>query len=135
MNARFSAGDCGPPLSFKPNVLDLFLFAAAAWVPHSIHYDHEQIALEKRPGILIHRTLLAAWGLRVVDAYAHSRGARIDRAEYGFPAYGLAGEEVTIQARVESVDPGGDSATCRFWAVSDGVKQVLSGSASLSAAD
>ncbi len=48
----------------------LFLYSAATWNPHRIHYDRAQAAAEGHPDVLVHGPLQGAWLTQFVTDWA-----------------------------------------------------------------
>lgn len=108
-----------------PDVVGLFLFGAATWNPHRIHYDASYAQSEGYRGLVVPGPLQAAY----FDAWASNRfpSAAIRRMEYRHTAIAYVGQSLTIggeiaaEGMVESSGtlrcnlavtlPGGDSAT------------------------
>jgi len=54
-------GDDIPPITKIPNETALFLFSAATWNPHRIHYDRDYAHAEGHKDIVVHGSLQANW--------------------------------------------------------------------------
>lgn len=58
----------------------LFLYSAATWNPHRIHYDREYAATEGHPDVLVHGPLQGAWLSQFVTDWIgpHGRMLHLD---------------------------------------------------------
>ena len=60
--AQLNVGDALPNRDFTPTNVSLFMYNAAVWNPHRIHYDERYTTeVEKHPGIVIDGPLQGDW--------------------------------------------------------------------------
>ncbi len=60
--AQLNVGDTLPNRDFTPTNVSLFMYNAAVWNPHRIHYDERYTTeVEKHPGIVIDGPLQGDW--------------------------------------------------------------------------
>lgn len=52
----------------------LFLYSAATWNPHRIHYDRDYASTEGHPDVLVHGPLQGAWLSQYVTDWAGAEG-------------------------------------------------------------
>ena len=95
------------PLERTPDPLDLFLYSAAVWLPHRIHYDVPYTTgVEGHPGLLVQGPLQGVYLMQVLTT---AFGSDIDVRRFTFrhqvPVY--AGQTLTCRGRVTSVDHAG----------------------------
>jgi hydroxyacyl-ACP dehydratase HTD2-like protein with hotdog domain len=104
------AGDCeyGPTELSEVRQLDevdLFLFSAALWLPHRIHYDHEYAHTEGHANLLVHGPLQAAIATEMVSRHARASGLRVSHLSYRHVAPAFVNSELAFSARARG--PGG----------------------------
>lgn len=89
-----------------PNEVDLFLYAAAVWLPHRIHYDRRYATeVEGQPDLLIQGPLQAVYLEQAVRS-ALGHDWRPTFYSYRHTAPALAGEELVLTGTIVEVDPG-----------------------------
>lgn len=76
-----SIGDSLPQRSFKPSNVSLFMYNAAIWNPHRIHYD-ERYAMEVEgyPGVVIDGPLQGDWLAQTVAEWLGEEGELLEFA-------------------------------------------------------
>jgi hydroxyacyl-ACP dehydratase HTD2-like protein with hotdog domain len=91
-----------------PTEVELFLYAAAVWLPHRIHYDHPYTTeVEGQPGLLVQGPLQAIYLDQLVRT-ALDDGWRITGFTYRHRAPAFAGDELTCSGTITAVsDDGG----------------------------
>ena len=99
------AGDALPERSHTPTNVSLFLYNAAIWNAHRIHYDERYTKeVENHPGVVVDGPLQGDWLTQVVlewmgeDAELVSFGYSNRKASY-------LGQTLTAGGRVVAVDP------------------------------
>ena len=100
--------------------VELFLFSAATWNPHRVHYDqHYTQEVAGQPRLLVQGPLQAATMFQALrDGLAE--GVTMQSLEYRHLAVLHAGEPARIAGRLSSVED--DTATVEMW-----VESVRSG--------
>jgi len=97
-----------PVVSRTTTAVDLFMFSAAAWLLHRIHYDLAYTTEEEGyPGLLIHGPLQGTYMVQGAQVFLGS-GARLATLTYRHLAPAFLGEElecggVVVAAAPESV--------------------------------
>lgn len=94
--------------------VELFLFSAAGWHPHRIHYDGLYTTqVEGHAGVLVQGPLQA---VHLVGALLEEfgPGVTLRSVRYRHLAPLLAGEETEMRGRVSASGPG-PSATIELW--------------------
>ena len=95
--------------------LELFLFSAAGWHPHRIHYDHPYATgVEGHDALVVHGPLQA---VHAVDALLDALDvpATVRSLTYRHRALLTVGQEAVVKARTEPVDEEGSAATFEVW--------------------
>jgi acyl dehydratase len=105
---RLRPGDVIAEQELMVDEIDLFLFSAACWLPHRIHYDQEFARAEGLDAVPVHGPLQASWLIQLVAQWAQSQGARLSRStvRHVNPAYPR--ERLHLSAVVDSVDVNED---------------------------
>lgn len=93
--------------------VELFLFSAATWNPHRVHYDqHYTQAVAGQPALLVQGPLQAATMFQALrDELAE--GVSMQSLTYRHTAMLHAGEPARIAGRVSAVED--DTATVEMW--------------------
>ncbi len=100
-----NAGDELPTREHSPTNVSLFLYNAAVWNAHRIHYDAPYTTeVEKHPGIVIDGPLQGDWLTQVALNWLGEDGA-LARVRYSNRLAAYLGETLTNGGRVLSVDP------------------------------
>jgi hydroxyacyl-ACP dehydratase HTD2-like protein with hotdog domain len=102
-----------PVQTRTPDAVDLFMFSAAAWLLHRIHYDLPFTTdHDGHPGLLIHGPLQGAYLVQSVERWL-GRRARLRAVTYRHRAPAYLGDRLECGGTVEQVD--GDTATFDLW--------------------
>jgi hydroxyacyl-ACP dehydratase HTD2-like protein with hotdog domain len=95
------------------SALELFLFSAATWNPHRVHYDQDYTrGVAGEPELLVQGPLQAAHMFQLLRE-ALSDGVAVRALEYRHRAVLHAGEPVRISGRLVSGD--GATAAAEMW--------------------
>jgi 3-methylfumaryl-CoA hydratase len=95
-----AVGDEIGPVEWCPDSLDLFLYSAAVWLPHRIHYDKDYALAEGHPGILIQGPLQGAHLSQMVYNWAHDFGGRIRSIRYRLVSAATANTRLACRGRI-----------------------------------
>jgi len=102
-----------PAREYAYSTLELFLFSAATWNPHRVHYDQDYMRdVLHEPGLLVHGPLQAAHMFQLLREVV-ADGVTVRALEYRHQAVLRAGEPVRISGRV--VSAAGTAATVEMW--------------------
>lgn len=63
-------GDVLPTLQKVPNEVALFVFSAATWNPHRIHYDRDYAHAEGHRDVVVQGSLQANWIVEALSSWA-----------------------------------------------------------------
>jgi hydroxyacyl-ACP dehydratase HTD2-like protein with hotdog domain len=106
------SGDLLPEREFKPDNVQLFLYNAALWNAHRIHFDYPYATeVEGYPGLVIAGPLLGDWLTQCVIEWLDDDG-RLVSIEYSNRIASYIGEVLRTGGKVASVDR--DSATAEL---------------------
>ena len=73
-----NVGDRLPVVVRRASRVQLFLYSAATWNPHRIHYDADYARLEGHPDVIVHGPLQGAWLSQYVSDWAGPRGRLLE---------------------------------------------------------
>lgn len=108
-----AAGMALGPLTRAPDAIDLFLYSAAVWLPHRIHYDEPYTTeVEGHPGLLVQGPLQGVY-LAQLLATTFGAGAELRSLRFRHQAPVYAGQTLTCRGQVTAVDGG--RVTCELW--------------------
>jgi hydroxyacyl-ACP dehydratase HTD2-like protein with hotdog domain len=118
-----AAGTSIPPVEHSPTAVDLFLFSAAAWLAHRIHYDAPYTTdHDGHPGLLIHGPLQGVYLVQTARRWLGS-GARLVELSYRHHAPGYLGDSLLCGGEVAEIDEREGTVTINLWAdKSDGTR-------------
>jgi hydroxyacyl-ACP dehydratase HTD2-like protein with hotdog domain len=99
-----SVGDALPDRDYSASNVSLFLYNAAVWNPHRIHYDEAYTTqVEKHPGIVIDGPLQGDWLSQVALNWLGDSGALI-AFNYTNRRAAYLGETLTSGGSITAVD-------------------------------
>jgi hydroxyacyl-ACP dehydratase HTD2-like protein with hotdog domain len=84
------------------DAVDLFLFSAACWLPHRLHYDAAFAETEGMRALPVHGPLQASWLSQLVDQWARARGGVLVRMSARNVSPAFVGDALRAWAAVES---------------------------------
>ncbi len=97
------AGDALPARIKHAGRAQLFLYSAATWNPHRIHYDRDYAVVEGHADVIVHGPLQGAWLTQYVTDWA-GPGARLMRARWQNRASALPERDLVFGGEVVAVD-------------------------------
>ena len=111
-------GDALPVVVRNASRVQLFLYSAATWNPHRIHYDVDYARYEGHPDVIVHGPLQGAWlsqyltdwagpGGRLVDLRWQNRASALPEQDYEFHGKVAAVDGSTITLEVWEQHPDG----------------------------
>lgn len=83
--------------------VQLFLYSAATWNPHRIHYDMDYARFEGHEDVLVHGPLQGAWLTQYVTSWAGPR-ARLLAVQWQNRASAFPERDLHFDGRVTAVD-------------------------------
>lgn len=112
-----AVGDHLPTVVRNASRVQLFLYSAATWNPHRIHYDVDYARFEGHPDIIVHGPLQGAWLSQYVTDWAgpagrmlelrwQNRASAVPEVDYQFNGRVTAIEDdrVTLEVWEQSLD-------------------------------
>ena len=101
----FAVGDTLPPRTWMPTEVQLFLFSAATWNSHRIHYDREYARQEGYPDVLVQSHLHAAVIADAVRSFCGA-GARLTAIGWQNRGPAVPGDTLSVTGTVTRVEHG-----------------------------
>jgi 3-methylfumaryl-CoA hydratase len=93
-----------PVRRFEASAVDLFMFSAASWLLHRIHYDRPFTTdHDGHPELLIHGPLQGVYLVQTIEAWLDGRG-RIDSISYRHLAPAYLGDVLECGGDVTNAD-------------------------------
>jgi len=90
--------------TFEPSNVSLFLYNAAVWNPHRIHFDETYTTqIEKHEGIVVDGPLQGDWLSQVVTSWAGEHSELVE-LEYSNRRAAFVGERLQTGGKVTAVD-------------------------------
>lgn len=103
--ASVQVGDELPMRELAPDNVQLFLYNAALWNAHRIHFDHPYATgVEGYPGLVIAGPMLGDWLNQCVEEWLGDSG-RLLSIEYSNRAASYIGETLRSGGKVIAIDP------------------------------
>ncbi|MCB1747067.1 MAG: hypothetical protein H6977_07760 [Gammaproteobacteria bacterium] len=110
---RLMIGDALPERHHTATNVSLFLYNAAVWNAHRIHYDEPYtIEVEHHPGVIIDGPLQGDWLTQVVVNWLGDDG-RLLEFEYSNRRASVLGETLTAGGSISAID--GTTVTLDVW--------------------
>ncbi len=126
---EINVGDHLPTRTHTPTNVTLFMYNAAIWNPHRIHYDEQYTTqVEKHPGIVIDGPLQGDWLSQVVLNWAGDSGALIS-FNYSNRRASYLGETLTSGGEVTGVDTDSREVTVALFVKNAAGEVMTPGSA------
>ncbi len=121
-----------PTLTVVPDRTQLFMFSAATWNRHRIHFDREAAISEGLPDVVVHRALIGNFFARLLGGWAADR-ARIHELSWKVTSSALPGRELHCDAVMIRRENAGreDRFVLTLQARDDRGNEVASGAATL----
>lgn len=96
-----------PMQRFEPSAADLFMFSAASWLIHRIHYDRPfTTEHDGHPDLLVHGPLQGVYLVRTVESWIGDR-ARLAAISYRHLAPAYLGDALECGGEVTTGDDDG----------------------------
>jgi 3-methylfumaryl-CoA hydratase len=123
------SGDLLPERQFQPDNVQLFLYNAALWNAHRIHFDHPYATeVEGYPGLVIAGPLLGDWLTQSVIEWLGEDGQLIS-IEYSNRKASYIGEILRSGGKVISQDQDAGSAELELYIKNEADEVITPGMA------
>ena len=101
---KIKIGEALPERDHVATNVSLFMYNAAVWNAHRIHYDERYTTeVEKHPGVIIDGPLQGDWLTQVVLDWLGEKGSLLE-FEYSNRATSVLGETLTAGGKVVSIE-------------------------------
>ena len=101
-------GDELPKMKKQASEAELFLYSAASFNPHRIHYDRAYANFEGHDDLVVHGPLQGSWLTQLVTDWAGPR-ARLLSIEWQNRASAFVGDELIFAGTVTAIDQANTS--------------------------
>lgn len=123
------------PIDKQPDERQLFLFGAATWNAHLIHYDREHARSEGFEDLVVHGPLQGNWLVELIGEWAGPLG-RIDRVRYRNVRTAYVNRRYQVAGRVSQVHPPDQrelvEVECDVWVTGEDGNTTTEGSVTVS---
>jgi hydroxyacyl-ACP dehydratase HTD2-like protein with hotdog domain len=128
-------GDQLPVIQHATSRVGVFLFGAAHWTAHRIHYDVEFAHDSGFDDVVVTGALMSGWTVQWLTTWAGDPHAVWELTERNVAA-AVAGDTLTFAGRVDAVEPStgtgaGVDVVCTFTITRQDDRTVVTGSARL----
>lgn len=86
----------------QPGEVELFMFSAATWLTHRIHFDREYARSEGHPDLVVHGPLQGAYLAGLLAEVAAEYGGQLARLTYRHHRSAYCAERLTVRAALTS---------------------------------
>ncbi len=125
------AGDLLPEREFKPDTVQLFLYNAALWNAHRIHYDYPYATeVEGYPGVVIAGPQMGDWLTQCAIEWLGDDG-RLATIEYSNRKASYIGETLRTGGKVVSVEADTGTAELELYIKNEADEIVAPGTATV----
>lgn len=125
--ASVQVGDELPGRELAPDNVQLFLYNAALWNAHRIHFDHPYATgVEGYPGLVIAGPMLGDWLNQCVEEWLGDSG-RLVSIEYSNRAASYIGETLRSGGKVIAVDPEKRELRIEVFIMNEAVEVITPG--------
>jgi hydroxyacyl-ACP dehydratase HTD2-like protein with hotdog domain len=98
----------------RVNELDLFMFCAATWLTHRIHFDRDYARSEGYSDLVIPGPLQCARLGQLVADFAAAHGGRLDYLEVRHRSPAICGTPIRMAASIADAEIGPDSVSAKL---------------------
>ena len=124
-------GDALPERTHKPDMVQLFMYNAAIWNPHRIHYDYNYTTqVEKHPEIVVDGPLQGDWLTQTVLEWIGD-DADLITFEYSNRRASYVGETLRSRGNVAEVNAGSGEVRVSLQILNEKDEVITPGSATV----
>lgn len=109
-----AVGDDLPVMAKNASRAQLFLYSAASFNPHRIHYDREYAAFEGHADILVHGPLQGSWLTQFLTDWIGPKG-RLRNVTWQNRASAFPERDLEFRGRITSVDSATGEVDLEVW--------------------
>ena len=122
-------GDLLPEREFKTDIVEQFLYNAALWNPHRIHFDHPYATeVEGYPGMVVAGPLKGDWLTQCVLEWLGNDGQLLS-FEYSNRKAAFVGEVLRSGGEVLSVEPDSGKVKLQVQITNEAGESIAPGTA------
>jgi len=122
-------GDLLPEREFKTDIVEQFLYNAALWNPHRIHFDHPYATeVEGYPGMVVAGPLTGDWLTQCVLEWLGNDGQLLS-FEYSNRKAAFVGEVLRSGGEVLSVEPDSGKVKLQVQITNEAGESIAPGTA------
>lgn len=104
-----NTGELSVRQELTPSTVDLFMFSAATWLTHRIHYDADYARSEGYRCPVVQGPLQGAYLSQLLSRLARRNGGQLRDMTYRHQAVALAGQPLMIEALLTGFVPDGEN--------------------------
>ena len=129
--AQIKAGDLLPEREFKTDNVQLFLYNAALWNAHRIHYDYPYATqAEGYPGLVNAGPLMGDWLTQCIIEWLGDDG-QLTSIEYSNRKASFIGEVLRSGGKVLSTNPASNTAELEIHIINEADELIIPGTATV----
>lgn len=105
-----------PTLIKKPTYMQLFMFSAATWNRHLIHYNTEFAQHDGLKDVAVHRALMGSFLAQMLSNWVGDAG-RVAKVEWSVRGSAIPGDSLICKGKVagKNIKNGEKLADCEVW--------------------
>ncbi len=126
-----AVGDDLPVMAKSASRAQLFLYSAASFNPHRIHYDRDYAALEGHPDLLVHGPLQGSWLTQFLTDWIGPKG-RLRNVSWQNRASAFPEQDLEFRGRITGVDPTTGEVELEVWEQTAEGQILMPGTATVS---
>lgn len=127
---RLSVGDELPVMGKRASRAQLFLYSAASFNPHRIHYDREYAATEGHADILVHGPLQGSWLTQYLTDWVGPRG-RLRSVTWQNRVSAFPDQDLEFHGRVMAVHTATNEVEVEVWEQAEDGTVLMPGTATV----
>lgn len=109
-----AVGDDLPVMAKNASRAQLFLYSAASFNPHRIHYDREYAVVEGHDDILVHGPLQGSWLTQFLTDWIGPKG-RLRNVTWQNRASAFPEQDLEFRGRITAVDAATGEVDVEVW--------------------
>lgn len=125
-----AVGDELPVMTKNASRAQLFLYSAASFNPHRIHYDRDYAALEGHPDVLVHGPLQGSWLTQFLTDWIGPLG-RLRSVTWQNRASAFPEQDLEFHGRITAVDPTSGRVDLDVWEQTADGQTLMPGTATV----
>ncbi|MGB5760712.1 MAG: hypothetical protein WBM50_27610 [Acidimicrobiales bacterium] len=125
-----AVGDQLPVMVKNASRVQLFLYSAASFNPHRIHYDRDYAAVEGHPDVLVHGPLQGSWLTQFLTDWIGPLG-RLQSVTWQNRASAFPEQDLEFHGRVTAVDQVTATVELEVWEQAADGRVLMPGTATV----